>query len=133
MTYTYLRPVRFGDTDAAGVVYFANVLSICHEAYEAALIAAGIEAKTFFRGETLAVPIVHASVDFHRPIQVGDRLTVQVVPQITSLNEFEVRYELWIEGEARVASHALTRHVCIDAKTRSRIAIPSMLQQWIAD
>jgi 1,4-dihydroxy-2-naphthoyl-CoA hydrolase len=133
MSFTYHRTVRFADTDAAGVVYFANVLSIGHEAYEASLIAAGIDAKTFFRGATLAVPIVHATVDFHRPIQVGDSLKVHVTPQETSRHEFEVRYEIWIDGQDRSASQALTRHVCIDAKSRSRVFIPAMLKQWIVD
>ena len=34
MAFAYYYTVRFQDTDAAGVVYFANVLRICHEAYE---------------------------------------------------------------------------------------------------
>jgi hypothetical protein len=40
MPFSYVRTVRLADTDAAGVVYFARTLSICHEAYEAALAAA---------------------------------------------------------------------------------------------
>jgi 1,4-dihydroxy-2-naphthoyl-CoA hydrolase len=133
MPFLYSRTVRFVDTDAAGVVYFANVLSICHEAYEAALIDAGVEAKTFFRGDTLAVPIVHADVDFHRPMFVGDILTIRVMPQATTEHEFEVRYEILREGDERPLSRAMTRHVCIDSKTRSRILIPSMLKQWMTN
>jgi len=34
MPFTYSRTVHFADTDAAGVVFFANFLAICHEAYE---------------------------------------------------------------------------------------------------
>jgi 1,4-dihydroxy-2-naphthoyl-CoA hydrolase len=131
MTFIYQRTVRFGDTDAAGVVYFANVLSICHEAYEAALIDAGIDARSFFRGERLAVPIVHAAVDFHQPMQCGDRLAIHVMPAIRSMSEFEVHYKVLIEGHDRPVSHALTRHVCIDVKTHKRIFLPSMLKQWI--
>jgi 1,4-dihydroxy-2-naphthoyl-CoA hydrolase len=131
MPFSYMRTVRFGDTDAAGVVYFANVASLCHEAYEAALIDAGVDLKSFFRGDKLAVPIVHASVDFHRPMYCGDRLTIQVSPQITAEHEFEIRYEIFVEGQERSVAKGLTRHVCIDVKTRSRVAIPSMLQTWI--
>jgi 1,4-dihydroxy-2-naphthoyl-CoA hydrolase len=131
MTFTYDRSVRFGDTDAAGVVYFANVLSICHEAYEAALIAAGIDARSFFKGEELAVPIVHGEIDFHQPMRCGDRLVVRVLPVMTAASEFEVRYEILLEGFDRPASRGLTRHVCIDVKTRKRILIPAMLKQWI--
>lgn len=131
MTFTYQRTVRFGDTDAAGVVYFANVLSMCHEAYEAALIEAGINARSFFRGDVLAVPIVHGAVDFHQPMYCGDQLGIRVMPQATAASEFEVRYEVWLEGHDRPASQALTRHVCIDRKTRQRRVLPSILQQWL--
>jgi 1,4-dihydroxy-2-naphthoyl-CoA hydrolase len=131
MTFTYDRTVRFGDTDAAGVVYFANVLSICHEAYEAALIAAGIDARSFFGGQELAVPIVHGEVDFHQPMRCGDRLVVQVSPVMTAASEFEVRYVVFLAGRDRPVSRGLTRHVCIDVKTRKRILIPAMVKQWI--
>ncbi|MEM9980588.1 MAG: acyl-CoA thioesterase, partial [Cyanobacteria bacterium P01_D01_bin.2] len=62
-SYTYRRTIRFHETDAAGVVYFANVLTLCHEAYEASLAAAGINVRVFFGGGSLAVPVVHGSVD----------------------------------------------------------------------
>ena len=130
MTFVYQRTVRFGDTDAAGVVYFANVLSICHEAYEAALIEMGVDARSFFNGHDLAVPIVHGEVDFHRPMRCGDRLQIKVIPVATGASEFEVKYEVMIEGFDRPVSRALTRHVCIDVETRKRIMIPSMLKQW---
>ena len=46
--FVYTRSIRFHETDAAGVVYFANVLVLCHEAYEASLAAAGIDLGEFF-------------------------------------------------------------------------------------
>ena len=42
MPFVYHRTIRFADTDAAGVVFFPNYLTICHEAYEESLAAAGI-------------------------------------------------------------------------------------------
>ncbi|MBD2021122.1 1,4-dihydroxy-2-naphthoyl-CoA hydrolase, partial [Leptolyngbya sp. FACHB-36] len=46
MPFVYSRTVRFSDTDAAGVVYFASALSICHEAYEASLAAVGVDLRS---------------------------------------------------------------------------------------
>lgn len=136
MTFTYDRRVRFQDTDAAGVVYFANVLAICHEAYEASLAAADIDLKEFFSASDRAVPIVHASVDFLRPLYCGDRITIQLAPSAVSDNEFEIRYEIWSNGSQemqnnRLASKALTRHVCINPVARSRQTLPASLHQWL--
>jgi 1,4-dihydroxy-2-naphthoyl-CoA hydrolase len=76
--FEYQRQVRLSDTDAAGVVYFANGLQICHEAYEAFLTAAGVDLRSFFSGQTMAVPVVKAEIGFRRPLYVGDALVVQL-------------------------------------------------------
>jgi len=34
MAFVYGRTIRFQETDAAGVIYFSNVLVLCHEAYD---------------------------------------------------------------------------------------------------
>ena len=73
MPFTYKRTIRFQDTDAAGVVYFANVLNICHEAYEDSLVESGIKLKSFFQSTSTAITIVHASVDFFKPMFCGDK------------------------------------------------------------
>lgn len=131
MTSIYQRTVRFEDTDAAGVVYFANILKICHEAYEEVLIAAGIDLKSFFRDSEVAVPIVHAEVDFFRPLHCSDRLSVQISPHPINDSEFEIIYEIGLAEFDRPASRASTRHVCIDPVSRSRKELPSKLRQWV--
>lgn len=46
--FIYSRKIHFADTDSAGVVYFSNLLSICHEAYEEVLLSLGINLSNFF-------------------------------------------------------------------------------------
>jgi 1,4-dihydroxy-2-naphthoyl-CoA hydrolase len=128
MPFIYARTIRFQDTDAAGVVYFANVLSICHEAYEESLIASGIDARSFFRSGEIAVPIVHASVDFLKPMYCGDLVSIQLTPKQTSDSEFEIRYDVSCD---RLVSKALTRHVCINPQTKTRKALSSELMYWL--
>jgi 1,4-dihydroxy-2-naphthoyl-CoA hydrolase len=60
MPFDYFRTVRFADTDAAGVVFFANYLVFCHEAYEESLAANGIELQTFFKTTGLVFPFQKA-------------------------------------------------------------------------
>ena len=48
MTFAYDRKIHFADTDSAGVVYFARLLSICHEAYEHYLENLGVDLRSFF-------------------------------------------------------------------------------------
>ncbi|PZV10904.1 MAG: 1,4-dihydroxy-2-naphthoyl-CoA hydrolase [Leptolyngbya sp.] len=130
--FIYHRTVRFQDTDGAGVVYFANGLAIAHEAYEASLQAAGIDLKAFFRGVPAAVPVIHASIDFLRPITVGDRLEIHLTPHQIRPSEFEIHYQIYLEPVPdKPAIEALTRHVCIDAQTRTRQELPALLITWL--
>ncbi|BAY93976.1 MULTISPECIES: acyl-CoA thioesterase [unclassified Tolypothrix] len=129
MPFTYNRSVRFQDTDAAGVVYFANILGICHEAYEESLEAAGINLKTFFSNPSVAFPIVHANVDFFRPVFCGDKLLVCLMPQKLGGEKFEIAYEISV-AEVIVAK-AITRHVCIDANSRTKQELPVEIVNWL--
>ena len=128
--FTYYRTVRFQDTDAAGVVYFANVLSMCHEAYEASIASVGINLKAFFSNSTVAFPIVHASVSFLHPLFCGDRIAIVVTPKQLDDSKFEVNYEVMVAD--RVAAKAVTRHVCIDTGNRVKRDLTEEISQWLS-
>ncbi|NDJ16175.1 acyl-CoA thioesterase [Myxacorys almedinensis] len=143
MPFTYDRTIRFHETDAAGVVYFTNVLVICHEAYEASLIASGVNAGTFFRSGDAAMPIVHASVEFFKPMYCGDRVSIQLLSKQVNDSTFEICYEilgnasdrapqtLESDNTARLVGKALTRHVCIAPQTQTRTMLSSQLINWL--
>ena len=133
MPFTHQRTIRFADTDAAGVVYFANTLSICHEAYEESLIAAGIELNSFFKSANVIVPIAKSEADYRRPLACGDRVRISVAPAALSENSYEVRFEMTRLGTPeKVAAVVRTEHVCLDASTRKRTALPPQLAAWVA-
>ncbi|MEM9976344.1 MAG: acyl-CoA thioesterase [Cyanobacteria bacterium P01_D01_bin.2] len=129
--FTYHRIIRFHETDAAGVVYFANILTLCHEAYEASLAASGVNMRAFFSGSaSLAVPVVHAKVDFRRPVHCGDQVAIALTPLPVDTTTFEISYCLRNTEQKTVAT-ALTRHVCIDSASRQRHPFSPELSQWL--
>lgn len=128
--YIYRRVVRFHETDAAGVVYFANILTLCHEAYEASLVATGINVQEFFGGSALAVPVVHASVDFRRPLHCGDEVAIAITPLRLDDTTFEISYCL-SNADQKIVATATTRHVCIDGANRQRHPLSPELMQWL--
>lgn len=133
MPFTHKRTVRFQDTDAAGVVYFANVLSMCHEAYEASLAASGLNLQSFFNNPEAAIPIIHASVDFRRPMFCGDELLIHLTPQPLDDTKFEILYQIVAASspEQQLAK-AITRHVCINPLTRTKRPLPEYIIQWLS-
>jgi 1,4-dihydroxy-2-naphthoyl-CoA hydrolase len=132
MPFTYPRTVHFADTDAAGVVFFANYLAICHEAYEESLSASGINLKAFFSDNGVVIPVVKSEADYRRPISCGDRLLVTASPASLSRDTFEIRYEITRLGPPdKSAARVRTEHVCIDSATRARKALPGPLEAWV--
>lgn len=143
MSFVYQRTVRFQDTDAAGVVYFANVMSMCHEAYEASLAASGIDLHNFFCYPKLAIPITHVSIDFLSPMFCGDQQKIYVTPKQLKSSEFEIEYEVFLVEMPSSAqevpqvneictARAFSKHVCIDSAARTRTDIPLEVMRWLS-
>lgn len=133
MSYNYSRTVRFQDTDAAGVVFFANVLAMCHEAYEASLAASGVNLKAFFSNSNAVIPIVSASVDFRRPMYCGDVLIIELTPQKLGDDELEIAYKIFnSEVRDKWVAKAVTRHVCINPDTRKRQELSQEILAWLS-
>lgn len=132
MPFSYQRTVHFADTDAAGVVFFANFPAICHEAYEEALAAAGINLSEFFRENAVVIPIAKCEAEYRRPLHCGDRVRVSMQPKALSDNSFEIQFEVTRLGQPeKSAARVRTEHVCIDSKTRARKPLPGPLSEWI--
>ncbi|MGB3533038.1 MAG: hemopexin repeat-containing protein [Microcoleaceae cyanobacterium] len=132
MAFTYLRTVRFQDTDAAGVVYFANVLNMCHEAYEASLMQAKIDLKTFFKSDITAIPIIHANIDFKQPIVCSDQLIIHIQPKKINPSQFEVHYSIVRVNQVDLeVANAVTQHVCIHPDNRKRQSLSQEMLLWL--
>lgn len=74
-------PVRvyWEDTDAGGIVYYANYLRFLERARTDWLSSLGIDQAALLRDERLQFAVVEAHVHYHRPARYGDQLQVSVV------------------------------------------------------
>ena len=136
---TWLRleqHVRFGDTDAAGVMHFHQILRWCHEAWETSLNRYGIEASSVFPGcrdqqsaPPIALPVVHCEADFLRPVHGGDQLLVLLEPERLNPGSFEVRTRFLL-NDSDVA-RGMIRHVAINPSSRQRCPLPESIDLWL--
>jgi 1,4-dihydroxy-2-naphthoyl-CoA hydrolase len=132
---TLHRTVRFGDTDAAGVMHFHQLLRWCHEAYEESLERFGIPAAEVFPSPTaileVALPIVHSSAEYLQPLVCGDRLIILLQPQRLRADSFEVWYEFSSDNPRKVVARAITRHRAINSATRKACELPHTICRWL--
>jgi len=160
MSFTYERTIRLADTDAAGVVFFAKTLALCHEAYEAALDAAGCPVADFLGRESdTLIPIAKVSADYLRPLFCGDRIRITLRPTRLSEDSFAIDYEIVrlggsvrraalaervctplaagatalvaAEPRPKIAARAHTEHVCTSRSERARVPLPEKLSAWV--
>lgn len=132
MPFSHHRTIRLADTDAAGVVFFARTLFLCHEAYEEALAAAGLDLNDFLGGAGIIIPISRSEADYKRPLRVGEKVRITVTPSPLTENSFAIRYEITKLGAAeKVAAVARTEHVCTAPAKRERAALPPALAAWV--
>lgn len=125
-------PVRiyWEDTDAGGIVYYANYLKFMERSRTEWLRSLGVEQEPLQREHGLMFVVVHADVRFRKPARYGDSLLVSCALEergraSMTLHQQVLRQEteeLLVEGRVRVA--------CLDAKSLKPRGLPeSVLQQ----
>ncbi len=130
------RTIRFGETDAAGVIHFHNVLRWSHEAWEESLELFGIESSKIFPGNgnfnttpPISLPIVHCEVDYKKPIFNGNKLDIKIQPKIIN----EISFEVITRFDIKDSSHAISilRHKSITSETRKVCPLPKDIIKWL--
>ena len=125
-------PVRvyYEDTDAAGVVYYANYLKFLERARTEWLRAAGFE-QTALRDEHDIVFVVRAvNIDYAAPARFNDALEVTVVVNLVRGSVIELAQTVC--AGAAVLVTALVRVVCVNTLTFRPVRIPLSIVEKFA-
>jgi acyl-CoA thioester hydrolase len=114
--------VYYEDTDAAGVVYYANYLKFLERARTEWLAAAGIS-LTALESEHKAVFVVHRlEIEYRRPARLGDSLAISLEPTERSRVRLVVAQDIVRERE--LIAQARVVLACLDRRTWRPITIP---------
>lgn len=119
--------VRFHDADAGGVIFFANLMKLAHNAYEELLQNLNLERNYFFDDEYL-LPIIHTEADFKKPIKAGERLFVVVAASDIRESSFELSYD-FLDEDNQLKAAAKTVHTAVDKKSFTKTSLPKELKR----
>jgi YbgC/YbaW family acyl-CoA thioester hydrolase len=75
--FTKQQKVYFGHIDKAGIVYHPHFIDYFHQAYEDFMEELGF-GTSGWREFNLKIPVVNVDVDFVKPMEAGERLTIEV-------------------------------------------------------
>ena len=124
-------PVRvyYEDTDAAGVVYYANYLKFMERARTEWLAALGFPLAAFERDHGVVFVVHRCEIDFHLPARLNDALDVTVEPAKVGASSLKARQQV-LRG-ADVVTSALITLACLDAARWRPVRMPAVLVQHL--
>ncbi|MCI0668638.1 MAG: tol-pal system-associated acyl-CoA thioesterase [Methylococcaceae bacterium] len=131
-------PVRvyYEDTDAGGVVYYANYLKFYERARTERLRALGFEQDRLRRDTGLVFAVRSVQVDYLRPALFNDELLVSA--EVRNLKRASVEFNQEItrcrfDSEPELLSRAVVRIVSLDIETFTPITIPDAIRERMND
>jgi acyl-CoA thioester hydrolase len=135
---TFIWPVRvyYEDTDAGGVVFYANYLRFMERARTEWLRSLGFDQARLLREQGVLFAVRSVQVDYLRPVRLDDRLDVTAMicqrgraslvfaQTVERLREHEAP-ELLCRGEVKIA--------CLDARSFRPVSVPENILKALSD
>jgi acyl-CoA thioester hydrolase len=122
--------VYFEDTDAAGIVYYANYLKYFERCRSEWLRALGIDQRKLAERDRRGFVVADLSVRYHRPARLDDVLVIDaaILQRARSYLVFKQKAclgdELLAEASVKVA--------CVDSQTLAPARLPARLTDRLA-
>lgn len=131
MPKPFCWPVRiyYEDTDAGGVVYYANYLKFFERARTEWLRSIGLNQDKLAQERDVIFVVRRAELDFARPARLDDLLEVTVEPQKLAHVYLQVAQEA--RCGAQVLARAEFKVACLDRRSFKPVAIPQFLRDNI--
>ena len=121
--------VYWEDTDAGGVVYYANYLKFMERCRTEWLRALGVDQQRLRTERQLQFAVVDMQVQFLRPALLDDEVVVTAELQRLTGATIEFKQAVY-RGDSQLIS-ADTRVACLDSATLKPRAIPKdLFQEW---
>ncbi len=95
--HVYPLRVYYEDTDAAGIVYYANYLRFAERARTEMMRSLGLNHSGMMAEEGVVFAVRHCTADFLAPARLDDWL--EVVTRITGLRGASLGMEQWVRRD----------------------------------
>jgi acyl-CoA thioester hydrolase len=120
--FTWTVRVYYEDTDAGGIVYYANYLKFYERARTEWLRSLGIHQQTLLDEESAAFVVRSATVDYLSSARLDDELTLRLTVEKLGRASVQFAQQAW-RGDT-LLSTATVKVGCVDAKTLRPRSLP---------
>ncbi len=126
-TFSISVRVYYEDTDAGGVVYYANYLRFMERARTEWLRHLGFEQDELFKSEGVVFAVRSAKLEFIKAARFNDILTVSV--RITDQGKASVNFEQIVTHDDEIICRGEIRLACLDVHTFVPRPIPDAVAE----
>ena len=127
-------PVRvyYEDTDAGGVVFYANYLKFFERARTERLRARDVHQHDLLQSHGVVFVVKSSSIDYHAPARLDDELAITVAVEKLGRASVQFRQHAWrMNGEKRLLCSAQVKVVCVEEASFRPCPIPDRVLQNI--
>lgn len=128
--FSWQARVYWEDTDAGGIVYYANYLRFLERARSEWLRARGISQRALAIDPGVVFSVVELQARYHRPARLEDLLRVGCNPTRDGGASLAFNQHIWLEGAGETLLFSATvRVACVDARTMKPRRLPAVIAQ----
>jgi acyl-CoA thioester hydrolase len=131
--YTIEERVRWGDVDAAGIIFYGAYIRFFEFAETELFRAVNLPYSVMFDELDVWLPRVHIECDFHRAAQLDDLLEVSVYVGRFGNRSMRLDFEVRRKGETPLVASAYFVLVSVRRDTCETVPIPQELRTRLAE
>ena len=126
--FKYVTKIYYEDTDAGGVVYYANYLKFLERARSEAIYSLGISNTEILDKEGVIIIVKSCNIEYKKPAKLEDE--IEVVSKISEVKISSFKMLQVIKKKSEIISVAEVVLVTVNKKGKP-VRIPSLLKKLI--
>ena len=126
--FKYFTKIYYEDTDAGGVVYYANYLKFLERARSEAIYSLGLSNKEILDKEGVIIIVKSCNIEYKQPAKFEDE--IEIISNITEVKNSSFKMHQVIKRKSDIISEAEVVLVTINAKGKP-VRIPMLLKKLI--
>ena len=126
--FKYVTKIYYEDTDAGGVVYYANYLKFLERARSEAIYSLGISNTEILDKEGVIIIVKSCNIEYKKPAKFEDE--IEVVSKISEIKNSSFKMLQVIKKKSEIISVAEVVLVTVNKKGKP-VRIPSFLKKLI--
>jgi acyl-CoA thioester hydrolase len=130
--YTIEERVRWGDVDAAGIIFYGAYIRFFEFAETELFRSVGLPYSVMFDELDVWLPRVHLECDFHRAARLDDLLEVSVYVGRFGTKSMHLNFEVRRKGEDELIADAHFVLASVRRDTFETVPIPDELKTRLA-